>query len=783
MKKFADRKYAPLCWLACHLLLVILALCFSPLKVNQNLFSVLPSTTSLGDVEPAERELSERTMSQVSIFVGHPSFDVAKSAADSLYKFFGQDSAFESFRLQVGDGDISAVREFIYSHRYSLQGTDFPSLLDSGTTTLEDEAMQRAFGAFTLSDLSHVEEDPFLLGERAFDRLTLHSPLIPKNLTMRDGYMVAQDSGLYYIFISGKLSPKVSSFASDDHVLARLNTRIENLKQEMPGLIVAKSGVPFHSFESSANAKREITWISTASMLAILILLLYVFRSPLPIVATIGSLCVALVASLSCTWLVFKEIHIFTFIFGTTVIGIGIDYSVHFWTHEVFTRENARKTIFKSLTLGFVTTALSYIALCMSAFPLLQQMAVFAMTGLASAYLTTNWMYPWISEKLGVQQKSLQKGKTPPLFIPEKFSSFYARVKSLPRTVRLVALVIFLAVLVPGLSSLNLSTDLRSLYKMSQEMLHSEMVSNRILDFGSSGFHFVVKGSSAEEVLQSEEKLAAELSRLVADSALKNFMATASYVPSVEAQQKSIQAARRELPQCGSSKNLLQAFGAKSDSLFVNSLSILPMVSPESELPAQWKEILNSLWMGKVGDSYYSIVLPLHVKNLEAVQAAASVAPNIYAVDKMGEINASLTHLSKIALWLVLGAYAVIFILLSFVYKPAGAFRILRAPLFASVLTAAIFGYGGIPFNIFSVSGVILILGIGIDYALFFREGKSHVSITTLAVLVSALTTIFSFGTLSLSGFNPVFTFGLAVFMGIMGSLLFAPLSSSAAKD
>lgn len=756
-------------WVIFHAAIVALALCFSPLKINQDLFSVLPDSTGLREISAAEKELSSRTMSQINLFVGHKDFAVARAAADSLGAAFAKDSSFESFRLTIDGNDLSKSREFIYKHRFSLQGKDFAQELSQGSSALEEEALQRAFGAFTIADLSNVEEDPFLLGERAFDRMTIHSPLIPKNLTIKDGYLVANDKKSF-IFISATLSKNVSSFASEDHVLTRLEKRIQQLKTENPGLVVAKSGVPFHSYESSANAQQEIFWISGVSMLAILILLLYVFKTPLPIVATIGSLSVAIGTALCGTWLVFGNIHIFTFVFGTTVIGIGIDYSVHYWTHAAFSKGDARKQIFKSLTLGFATTALSYIALSVSPFPLLQQMAVFALIGLTSAYFTTNLVYPKLN-------RFTATGKKVPLLIPNLFSAFYAKLQSLPRVAQVAMFLAFFAALVPGFFKLDLHTDLRSLYKMSDELLESEKLSNRILDFGSAGFYFIVKGNSEQEVLETEELLTTKLTQEIADSSLKNFLATTLYITSQKSQRETFNIAKEKLAPNASA--MLKNFGFENDSVFQKSMQKEPeYLSPESNLPKQWNELLSSLWLGRVDDSYYSVVLPLHVQNVDKINNLSNLSPNIYAVDKMGEINSTLTKLSQIALWLVLAAYLVIFVLLSFVYKPAGAFRVLRAPLLASLFTAAIFGYFNIPFNIFAVSGVILILGIGIDYALFFREGSKHAGITTLAVLVSAMTTVFSFGTLAFSNFNPVFTFGLAVFLGILGSLLFAPLST-----
>lgn len=67
-------------------------------------------------------------------------------------------------------------------------------------------------------------------------------------------------------------------------------------------------------------------------------------------------------------------------------------------------------------------------------------------------------------------------------------------------------------------------------------------------------------------------------------------------------------------------------------------------------------------------------------------------------------------------------AFVLVFAVLLFIYGFSGAVSIMRIPVFASLLVVALFGFLGIPFNFFATVGIILTLGIGIDYSLFFRK-------------------------------------------------------------
>ena len=168
------------------------------------------------------------------------------------------------------------------------------------------------------------------------------------------------------------------------------------------------------------------------------------------------------------------------------------------------------------------------------------------------------------------------------------------------------------------------------------------------------------------------------------------------------------------------------------------------------KLPQSFRSLLEMLWIGAVGDSlskkFFSAVFPLHVTESFDAQKIAKNLPQVYAVNKIENINSSLTKISRVSLVLVGIAYVAVFLVLIVVYKFKVALKIVRAPVLAGFFVASVFGYLGINFNFFAIVGVILTLGIGIDYALFFREGGRKNQTTALAVILSTATTLISFG-------------------------------------
>ena len=92
----------------------------------------------------------------------------------------------------------------------------------------------------------------------------------------------------------------------------------------------------------------------------------------------------------------------------------------------------------------------------------------------------------------------------------------------------------------------------------------------------------------------------------------------------------------------------------------------------------------------------------------------------------------------------------------------------------AAVLGA--FGYMGRSLTLFNLMGLMLVLGVGVNYAIFLCEGGVNEAATLAGVLLSAGTTLLSFGLLAFSSMPALSGFGLTLLLGIPVSVLLAPM-------
>jgi len=116
--------------------------------------------------------------------------------------------------------------------------------------------------------------------------------------------------------------------------------------------------------------------------------------------------------------------------------------------------------------------------------------------------------------------------------------------------------------------------------------------------------------------------------------------------------------------------------------------------------------------------------------------------------------------------WVLAAAYVLIFLLLLPRYR-GGAWRVLAPTLLASAATLALLGWSGMPLQLFHVLGLMLLLGVGVDYGVFMAERASRGPVAPwLAVGMAAANAILGFGLLGLSSTPALQAFGLTMLAG-----------------
>ncbi|MBN3859670.1 hypothetical protein GKC56_03920 [Neisseriaceae bacterium PsAf] len=122
-------------------------------------------------------------------------------------------------------------------------------------------------------------------------------------------------------------------------------------------------------------------------------------------------------------------------------------------------------------------------------------------------------------------------------------------------------------------------------------------------------------------------------------------------------------------------------------------------------------------------------------------------------------------------------AIAILCLLMCVVYGLKVGIRLMTPviiALLAAYSTLSVLNYS---INLFSIMPAFLILGIGVDYTIYFYSNNLKNSLTSIALLFCMLTSIIGFGLLALSSTYAVKSFGMLILFGVLYSYIFAFIS------
>jgi len=170
-----------------------------------------------------------------------------------------------------------------------------------------------------------------------------------------------------------------------------------------------------------------------------------------------------------------------------------------------------------------------------------------------------------------------------------------------------------------------------------------------------------------------------------------------------------------------------------------------------------------------------SIILLKDVRNSKVMSQAVS-SDNSQYVDRVEEISTVLGKYRYKSTQLLGIAYCIILVLMIIRYGIRKGIRVCLAPILAGSAVIGALSLAGESITFMHIMALLLVLGIGIDYTIFFAESSDHDNQTTIAVILSALSTIFAFGVLFVSTTPALRAIGLVITPGIALSVLLAML-------
>ena len=769
LKNRVSRRIFLKLWILLHTLaagLFIARIVTGGLNINASFLDMIPSETDSTAAHIAEENITASSQNNVFILSKSADFSIAKQNAQKVYDALKDDSRFNSVSLYADNESAQDVTEFLQKYRFMLLNQSTVEELNTpeGAQNFARNALAKVFGGFTLSSFDNIAADPFLLDEVNLQNCLRAITESGTAFGPKDGVLAREFKGDWYVMIRAELSEKGAKLGSHDNGVPLIYRTCLPLESEDAKMVFF--GTPFHSYKSSSSASLEISIISTVSMIAVILILLFVFKSFVPLAASVLSIVLSVATAFALVHGFFGSIHLITLVFGTSLIGSCIDYSLHYFINwkaspALESGTQIRRHIFNGLFLSLVSTEICFVILFFAPFMLLKQIALFSFAGILSSFLTVMAVYPVFS--LPPEEKRC----IPLIQLIELNKSHFAKVRGAVKFIPLVLSLLSLLVLGFNYKKLAVRNDLSNLYKMEGRLREDTILAAQVIDYNPTNY-LIVRGKTEQEVLEKEEALIPKIP--------DPFVCTARFIPSVKKQNQSYEAVKNLLPYAGEQFAALGFDESDCDS-FINEFNSksASFVTLSNDVPEFLKSLLKILWIGQSGDYFYSVILPSKISDPAVYEQLAASDQDVFYESKVSSISQSLDKLTVFILLMFACAFVVIAFVLRFFYDSKTVFKVVSVPLLALLCVGAVFVLSGLNIEFFGITGIILVFGLGLDYVIYRIENKNNTT-ESFAIFLSFLTTAISFGSLVLSAFVPVHVLGLSIFTGLVVSFICAML-------
>jgi predicted exporter len=690
-------------------------------------------------------------------------------------------------------------REFLFQHRYLLsEAVNAQRFTAAGLSGAIRETIENLASPAGLLFKSLLPRDP--TGEllNIVDQLA-RSPA-PES---RDGVWIG--SGGTRALAVAQTAASGSDSDAQAKAIDAIRTAFAAAAAESPqgsanSVQLRLSGPGVFAVAARTKIERAAVRLSIASSILVVTLLLLVYRS-LPALG-LGLLPVATGAlvGIAAVALGFGAVHGITLGFGITLIGESVDYSIYFFVQSRQAPGSAaagswQQLWWPTIRLGMLTSVCGFASLLPSGFPGLKQLGLYSIGGLIAAALVTRHVLP------ALLPAGFKIRDVTPLGL--KVGALLRRAQNLSGRTILLCGAVLVALAVAVLYQDRESLWNRELSALSPISIDEQNYDAKLrADLGAADVRdlVIVSGPDVESILRGAERAARALQSLVDGKVIGGFENPAAYVPSMATQESR----RSSLPSAADLRaNINQAVAGlplRADRLQpfledVEATRHAALVTPRDLAGTSMSAGFDALMLHQ--KDQWNALLPLR----SAVAGGAIDVRQVVAALKDSGVDEARVldlkeesdalygnYLAEAIHFSFAGFLALTALLLIALRSPLRVARVL-APLVLAVLTvAAGLAIAGVHLSILHLVGMLLIVAVGSNYALFFdRQANSaeagDEALTLAALIIANASTVIGFGLLSFSQIPVLVALGTTVAPGTFLALLFAATGFRAARS
>ena len=355
------------------------------LPLQTDLFSLFPPhLTSLQNL----KKLQKKTLSSQELFVVLPEQGDWTESQITDFKALFRNKILLTSALREVEG-------------LSLNPSDLARPIAVAISSLPPEEFQRFAAQFQkaallkkIQETSHpwqgvIDEESLFL--QNFDPLGLlsDSPLLPMIQKMR----TSSSSRWLRLHTPLPVDSFDSSQALEKSLRALIQSTLFELQLSEKNHPVWLTGEAMFNSQISASMKRDITIMLSFTILLVIALFLFIYRSLMPLLWIFFVQLLVILSAVIIARLFLGGLNVITIGFASILIGVSLDYCIlvyHYYSGGGTGEDQSWRVLRKGIWFSAISTGGAFGVLYFSSFPGLQQMAVLVATGLlASAGFST----------------------------------------------------------------------------------------------------------------------------------------------------------------------------------------------------------------------------------------------------------------------------------------------------------------------------------------------------------------------------------------------------------
>lgn len=758
------------------------------IEVTTDIVHFLPRGAARDDVTLARGITGSELTRTMILLVGAADREVAVRAGRAFEEALRREPRVAASLAFLEGGPPEGIEETLWRlyhpRRLSFVAADAAGVAAATDRAALDEAAAHLKRQLALPISALVSRlapsDPLLVLRGLFERL---AGARAEGIGLVDGRFVTLDGGRAVLFL-GTDAPSFDARAQRP-LLAGIRAAFAEVDRGFGGgLTLASTGANRFAVRAEESIRSDVRRVSSLSIAGAVALFLLLFRSLRPAALTVLVVASGFVAATAATLLAFGRVHGVTLAFGAALIGVSMDYTVHFVCHHALAPhpDGPRRTlaaIWPGLLLGAATTVLGFLALVVSTFPGLRELAIFAAVGISAALMATRWFLPALVAEVAPATR-LGGALATTL---DRFRRSVSRRPGFAAAGAAVPLVCGFA----GLPAATWNDDISDLNRLDPALVAEDAeVRGEVVRYEQRRM-VVAVGTDEDAALAVNDRAAAALEAAVAAGELGGFRGVAGLLPS-PARQREVDAAVRgddgladrveaALAREGFRPEAFAPFRATLESEPPPPLGFADLLG--SPLAPLVRPFRLSLEDGRVAVATFLA----DVVDPDAVAARLATIDGAAWIDVRATLAAAYgAYRDRMTTLLLLGLLAIVATVVVR-YRDGRRIALAVGPaLLGAFGTVGLLGLLDVPLNLLSLVALLMVVSMGVDHGVFLAEARdpAHVRATGLAIVVAGASTVLGFGLLALSDHPALFSIGATAGVGVVLCLVLAPTLAAA---